>query len=331
MKVRLKIYSQEQISNFVKTKNKETKFGEKVGVLAHSDLDTGLQNSTAKYVLVGIPNQNDGKKDTVWQILLEQLLNTQNNSFNKGKKLLVLGHLDFSDVFSAIDALDMTTKEDHETLHLLLQEIDRELTNIAYTIIKNGKKPIIIGYRDFYGYALTKGCSLALNKAVNVINFDTYSDFGKNDKRNYENAFSYGFYEGFINKYYMFGLREKSIPKKTFKEIMEHHDKLSFNTFESIEIEKESSFSDELIKVWGFIKNRKFGLHIDCKNIQHTFNEGIFSSGFSVNQTRQLTAHFSRSKKATYLCISEVDFRSNQGHFKNQLGNILAHLISDFI
>ena len=98
----LKIYTKKEILSFVKKRKGETKFGEKVHAITHAnDFVEELKLTTAKYVLFGIPESvgikaNNGVQgaETTFHNTLKSLLNTQNNEFNKAKKVLLLGHLD---------------------------------------------------------------------------------------------------------------------------------------------------------------------------------------------------------------------------------------------
>ena len=82
------------------------------------------------------------------------------------------------------------------------------MTNLIFKIVSAGKTPIVIGGGHNNAYGNIKGTSLALNKPINVINFDAHTDFRALEGRHSGNGFSYAFQEGFLNNYFIFGIHE---------------------------------------------------------------------------------------------------------------------------
>ncbi|MFD0962677.1 formimidoylglutamase [Pseudofulvibacter geojedonensis] len=334
----LNIYTQEEVLQFVNTRNGEKKFGEKVLTISKSNnLDEELINSKAKYVLFGIQesigvkaNKGIQGTETAWKTCLNSLLNTQNNSYNKGKKILLLGYLDFSGFMHKAEKLDSNNQEDLKALYRLVDDIDTEVSNLVYKIVKAGKIPIIIGGGHNNAYGNIKGTSLALNKAINAINFDAHTDFRALEGRHSGNGFSYAFQEGFLNKYFVFGLHENYTSKKVFNEMNALHDHINFNTFEAIAIRKENSFNAEIEYAHSFVKSDKYGVEIDLDAIQGVASSAMTPSGFSVNETRQFLSRVANSKKVAYLHLCEAAPSLSNGNEK-QIGKVLSYLITDFI
>ena len=81
----------------------ETRMGERVQFLKpDSEWPEVLQQSNAKYVILGIPedfgvkaNYGVGGTETAWLSFLNSFLNIQSNDFFTGENTLVLGHFDF--------------------------------------------------------------------------------------------------------------------------------------------------------------------------------------------------------------------------------------------
>jgi len=218
----LQLYTKATLDTFINLRKGETKFGEKVTTLyLQESLEQQLQESTAKYVLLGIPEDigvlaNRGKAGatTAWKAVLSSLLNTQQNTVNNGKKVLVLGHLDFSELIQIANDLDKTAIDYYEQLSGLVSKIDEEVSYLIFQIIKAGKKPIIIGGGHNNAYGNIKGTALGRSKAINVVNFDAHTDFRNLEGRHSGNGFSYAFKQGFLKNYFMFGLHENYTAKK---------------------------------------------------------------------------------------------------------------------
>lgn len=93
------------------------------------------------------------------------------------------------------------------------------------------------GHNNAYG--IIKGCALALNKSMNVINFDAHTDLRKLEGRHSGNGFSYAYEEGFLKKYYVFGLHENYTPKTIFKNMKAQPEIFQYATFEELYTRRE--------------------------------------------------------------------------------------------
>ena len=250
----LKIYTQSDVLAFINKRKGEKKFGEKVTFITDAqNLDQELTNSTSKYVLFGI-NESIGVKanrgrqgtETAWSSALKSLLNTQNSPLNKGKNVLLLGCLEFPEQMARSKKLNTDNSSDLQQLYTMVNEIDEDVTNLMFKIISAGKIPIVIGGGHNNAYGNIKGSTLALNKPINVINFDAHTDFRALEGRHSGNGFSYAFKEGFLNRYFIFGVHENYTSKKILKELSSHNKHINYNTFEAIAIRKETSFENEM-------------------------------------------------------------------------------------
>lgn len=331
----LKLYTEETLSTFISPRKGETKFGEKVTTLSSLE---NLHQHPAKYVLLGIPEDigvlaNRGKAGatTAWKATLSALLNTQYNNFNNGKKVLVLGHLDTSELVKAAHELDATAIDYYERLASLVNQIDEEVSYLIFQIVKAGKKPIIIGGGHNNAYGNIKGTALGNSKAVNVVNFDAHTDFRSLEGRHSGNGFSYAFKHGFLQNYFMFGLHENYTSKKVFNTLDSYPDRLQYNTFEGIEIRQEQGFTFQMNRALDFIKNRPFGVEIDCDSIENVPSSAMTPSGFTANQARAFVSFFGKHKNAAYLHLCEAAPNENDASEMYRIGKLLSYLITDFI
>ena len=106
----LQIISTETLNRITTKRAGETKFFELVKYLKNTThLPSILEDSEVKFVLFGIKedigvlanNGRAGAKDT-WDVALKSLLNLQSNQFTNPSNVLLLGHLDFSELYDTL-------------------------------------------------------------------------------------------------------------------------------------------------------------------------------------------------------------------------------------
>lgn len=331
----LKLLTHSDVKNTINKRAGESKFGEQIKLI--SNLNTiydKLEGLDVDYVIFGISESvgvfaNYGKPGTskAWEATLKILLNIQSNAFTKANRVAILGCLEFSELQKQIDQLDQNKKKDIATARSLVQQIDNEVSHLVQLICKAGKTPIIIGGGHNNAYGNIKGASLGLNKPINAINFDAHSDFRKEEGRHSGNGFSYAFTEGFLNKYYVFGLHENY----TSDDILNRMNTLKaidYCTYESLEIRKEVKYKSALKAALNHIDNTAFGIEIDCDAIEGVPSSAQTPSGFSTDKTRQFIHFFGKHKAACYLHICEAAPKKKQAA---QVGKLITYLITDFI
>ena len=325
-----------KVTNF---RSGEVKFGEKMQTIPKdADIALFLKESDAKFVLFGVPEDigvraNHGRPGTAsaWESAIKSIANIQHNRFNKGSQILILGHLDVSEEMKAVENLDFNQIEERKELSKWVEKIDKEVSHIIFTIVKSGKIPIIIGGGHNNAYGNIKGTALAKGKAINAINFDAHSDFRILEGRHSGNGFSYAFEEGFLKKYFVFGLHESYTSKSVLHEIKKIEDRVRINTYDEINIRKQKDFRQEMEKAYAFIKNDCYGVEIDLDSIPNIPSSAMTLSGFSVEELRQFIHFFSQNENAAYLHICEG--APDLGDEKNShlVGKLIGYLVTDFI
>lgn len=334
---RLVTYQLKSINHLINHRKGEIKFGERLHFITEGvELLQQIKSSEAKFVLFGIPEDvgvrlNYGRPgaSNAWQATLQALLNTQNNPFNKGKRLLLLGHLDFSKELNSITALDTNTQRNHA--HKIVQLIDKEVTYLVQQIVGAGKIPIAVGGGHNNAYGMVKGCSLALNRPVNILNIDAHTDFRLRDVRHSGNPFSYAYTEGFLKKYAMFGLHENYTPKIVVNAITQEVENFMFTTYEQLFIRREKDIETEISAAIDFVKPAPFGLEIDCDSVQNMPSSAMSPTGFSVDMVRNIVHRCSRNKNILYMHIAEGAPNPASETEMQLAGKFIAHLITDFI
>jgi len=317
----------------------EIKFGEKM-ITVPKDTDTiaFLKTCEAKYVVFGIPEDigiraNFGRPGaaSAWDSAIKNIANIQHNRFCKGNQLVVLGQLDVSKEMKDVEDLDFNDIDDRAKLSQLVERIDKDVSHIIFNIVKLGKTPIIIGGGHNNSYGNIKGSALAKGKPVNAINFDAHSDFRILEGRHSGNGFSYAYEEGFLKKYFIFGLHENYTSKSVLDIIKKIEDRVRYNTYDSINIRKEKEFNKEMEQALEFINDDFYGIEIDLDAIPNIACSAMTLSGFSVQELRQFVSFFGKYKNATYLHICEGAPDLGEDKNNHLIGKLIGYLVTDFI
>ena len=320
-------------------RNGEIKFGEKMlTVPKEADLVSFIKSTEAKYVLLGIPEDigvraNYGRPGaaSAWDSAIQGIANIQHNRFCKGSQILVLGKINVLQEMNEVKDLDFNDIDDRSKLSQLVKKIDKEVSYIICQIIQANKIPIIIGGGHNNSYGNIKGTALAKGKAVNAVNFDAHSDFRILEGRHNSNGFSYAFEEGFLKKYFIFGLHENYTSKSALDSIKKLEDKIRYNTYDSINIRKEKNFDQELQVALEFIKNDPFGIEIDLGAIANVASSAMTLSGFSVEELRSFISFFAKQKNASYIHICEGAPDLDEEKNNHLIGKLIGYLVTDFI
>ena len=166
-----KFYSKEDILSLTKMRRFETKLGERLQYLkSGADWPEALHQSSAKYVIVGVPedigvraNYGKGGADTAWLPFLSSFVNIQSNDFLTGDNILLLGHFDFGDVKYLIDNNAYNQEERIDAYRHAVNIIDEEVENMMKLIASAKKIPVIIGGGHNNCYPIIKGVSKGLH------------------------------------------------------------------------------------------------------------------------------------------------------------------------
>ncbi|MDG5491874.1 formimidoylglutamase [Psychroserpens sp. SPM9] len=331
----LKLFTSSELKSILNKRAKESKFGEHIKLLPDfNDIYEQLLKLDVTYVIFGIKEDvgvfaNYGKTGTynAWDAVIKILLNIQSNVHTHPEKVLILGHLEFETYQEKIKKLDQTKKKDIQKARKKVSRIDDSVSFLVSQIVSAGKIPIIIGGGHNNAYGNIKGTALALKKPINAVNFDAHHDFRAEEGRHSGNGFSYAFAEGFLKKYFVFGLHENYTSDTIFKTLNKLK-AIQYNTFESMMVRQETSFNAEMEAALIHINDKHFGLEIDCDAIQDIPSSAITPSGFSVNKARAFVNHFGKQELVSYLHICEAAPNENT---ETQVGKLITYLLTDFI
>jgi formiminoglutamase len=332
-------FSINDLAKITNHRSGEIKFGEKMLTIPKdTDPIAFLKSSEAKFVLFGIPEDigvraNFGRPGaaSAWDSAIKSIANIQHNRFSKGNQIIVLGQLDVSSEMKEVENLDFNDVDDRSKLSQLVVKIDKEVSHIICKIVQSGKIPIVIGGGHNNAYGNIKGSALAKGKAINAVNFDAHSDFRILEGRHSGNGFSYAYEEGFLKKYFIFGLHENYTSKSVLDIIKKIEDRVRYNTYDSVNIRKEKDFNQEMVNALEFIKNDSYGIEIDLDAIPNIASSAMTLSGFSIEELRQFVTYFAKNKNATYIHICEG--APDLGEEKNNhlIGKLIGYLVTDFM
>ncbi len=332
-------YTKIDLARVTNHRNGEVKFGEKMLTMPQNiDVKSFLNSCEARYVLIGIPEDigvraNHGRPGaaSAWESAIGSIANIQHNRFCKGGQILVLGQIDVSVEMDAVKLLDFNDIKDRKKFSFLVECIDKDVAHIISVIVQSGKIPIVIGGGHNNAYGNIKGTALANGKPINAINFDAHSDFRILEGRHSGNGFHYAFEEGFLKKYFIFGLHENYTSKNVLDSIKNIKERVQYNTYDQIAIRKEKNFENEMQTAFEFISETTFGLEIDLDAIPNIASSAMTMSGFSVEKLRQFVSYFGNSKNVGYLHICEG--APDLGEEKNNhlIGKLIGYLVTDFI
>ncbi|WP_412463778.1 formimidoylglutamase [Flavobacterium mekongense] len=317
----------------------EVKFGEKMLTIPKCEnCMTFLKNCEAKYVLLGIPEDvgiraNFGRPGaaSAWQSAISSIANIQHNRFCKGSQIVVLGKIDISKEMEEAKDLDFHKTADRKLLSTLVERIDKEVVHVITSIIKCGKTPIVIGGGHNNAYGNIKGTALGLGKPINAVNFDAHSDFRILEGRHSGNGFSYAYEEGFLKKYFIFGLHENYTSKNVLDILKKMEDRVNFNTYDEIKVRQQKNFQQELNTAYDFIKNDAYGIEIDLDALPNIASSAMTMSGFSIEELRQFVYFFGKNKNAAYLHICEGAPELGEAKNNHLIGKLIGYLVTDFI
>jgi formiminoglutamase len=332
----IKLYSRKTVSHLFYSQTGEKKFGDTLQYFdSDMEWDDQLSKMDCKYVIFGIPEDagvraNRGRPgaDSAWQAALKTLLNIQDNQFNNGSQLALLGHLGFADEIAKAHISPQTQPED---LHELISTIDEVVTSVVKRIVQLGKIPIAIGGGHNNAYGMIKGTALGLGKPVNSLNIDAHTDLRPTNYRHSGNGFLYAFEEKHLQKYFCFGLHENYTLQTNLDFISNHADRIKYNTFEDMRIRLTKDVMQEAEEALSFVSETNFGIEIDCDAIELVPSSALTPSGFTPQMARRLAHFFSRHKNASYLHVCEAAPDPQDPDQMMAVGKLLSYLVSDFI
>lgn len=341
----LKVYNRQDILSLVKIRRFETKVGECVqSVQPNEQWENLLATSDASYVLIGVPedlgvraNYGIGGTDTAWYPFLQSFLNIQSNDFLNGKEILLLGHLDFSETASLIEANAVDSDERITALRHAVNMIDDAVEHVVKLIVQAGKIPIVIGGGHNNAYGCIKGSAKGLYQSgriqlaqINVINLDAHADFRPLEGRHSGNAFSYADEDGYLDKYFILALHENYIQQNVWIDMV-NEPFIDIITYEDIFLHEKRTFLQSVAHATSFTEDNYCGIELDLDCIQDTLSSALSPIGISPAHARQYLNYTATDTRPAYLHICEGASLLADGRQSSNTGKLISYFVSDFI
>jgi len=334
----LKTYTKEEVYSHVQARASEQKIGQTIQLISNeSNLEEALSESTAQFVLVGIPEDigiraNYGRPGAsqAWPAFLQAFLNLQDNLYLEGSELLLLGHIEVSDLMEKAMALNTNI----ETLRELTEDLDNRVLPVIQTIVNTGKIPLIVGGGHNNAYGAIGGTAKALNRSINCLNIDAHTDLRRAEGRHSGNAFTYAIEQELLAKYYVYGLQESYTPHHIFEFILANQSSIGFSRFEAI-LQHDPYMLEALDEACEYLKDETCGLEIDLDVIAMMPSSAMAPDGFLLREVRQMIRHCSQQLDFSYLHVCEGSppllNALNVQAGSRIVGRAIANIVADFI
>jgi formiminoglutamase len=332
------IYDGPDIRSEVKYRSGEHKLGENIVLLrpggALDDLSAYVRNGV-KYALLGIPESigpraNHGKRgaERAWKVFVKSFLNMQSNRFLYGENMVCLGHVNTEPLNEAADRLKSGEPEYYTALRELCSRLDALVAPIIETIVAAGLVPIVVSGGHNNAYPIMKGTASALkaSKVMQCINCDPHADFRALEGRHSGNGFSYAYEEGYLRRYFVFGLHESYNSEAVMARI-DRNPNIGYCSFDLLE-----SFSVRLEKAIDFLSQSHLpvGIEVDMDAISDMPASAVTPCGFGVLEVRKFVRKITERFETSYLHLAEGAPTVNT-YDEVKVGKTLAYLVADFI
>ncbi len=340
-----KFYNKEDVLSLTKIRRYETKLGERIQVVKEAEqIELSIRQSSAKYVLLGIPedigvkaNGGIGGTDSAWLSFLSSFLNCQSNDFLEGSEVLLLGHFNFAAIENVIEANAQDADERTEAYRHAVNTIDIAVEQIIHLITQNNKIPIVIGGGHNNSYPCIKGAAKGYYKAgvipiaqINVINLDAHADFRPMEGRHSGNGFSYAEADGYLEKYCVVGIHENYIPQNVWMDMV-NNPFVDCITFEDIFVHEKRTFLQAVGLATGFTEDTMCGIELDIDCIANALSSAQSPVGISPVHARQYMNFVAADSKVAYLHISEGAVQLSDGRKDPGTGKLISYLVTDMI
>lgn len=327
-------FTKSDLNKIIKPELQNFAIGETIQYLSDSsNIYEDLLKLDVNYVILGIHENvgafanryvTDGKK--MFKRILKALLKQPSLDGNSLNNVAILGHLNFSEEMEVISNLNIKKFSDIKKARKLVSIIDNHVSKIVHDIVRAGKIPIIIGGGQNNAYGCIKGSALAINSPINAINLDYFVDFGREVGRHNANGFSYAFTEGFLNKYFIQGLKEITLSDYIFKRIIKLKKRIQFNTLESIKLRKELSWAKSLKKADKFITDQPFGVEIDWRVIK-SYAKDHSIIGLDYKDVTRFVNYFANNDKVVFIHFAEIKSYGLSKSERKDISASIANLI----
>ncbi len=329
------LFSKEDARALTSAREGETKVGQRVQT-AGADLLQSINDTTARYVLLGIPedigvraNLGVPGASSGWKVTLNAFLNRQSNDYFDGSEVFVLGELNTKELLTKAEALDAKDPADLKELRELTARIDEQVYPLIEAITTKGKTAIVVGGGHNNSFGCLKGASRGLGKAISCVNIDPHADFRAMEGRHSGNGFRYAYEAGHLARYAVFGLHQ-GYNSKALLEQMRVPNKLWYLSYEDI-LFGSLPYLDHWRELWNRFDREKVGLEIDLDAVSDFPSSASTLNGWTINEVRQMIHDLKHFRgQIPYMHLAE-GAPSLAPEAQAKVGKALAQFIIDFI
>lgn len=275
-----------------------------------------------------------GGANEAYPAFLKHFLNLQSNQYIKSEEILLVGHVECSDLQARSEGGDVTTDE----LRGLCSELDTRVESVMQLLFAAGLCPIVIGGGHNNCYPLLKSLSLSLQggggaaAAVNAINLDPHADFRAIEGRHSGNGFSYAHKAGHLDHYHVLGLHELKNNQAILDALAAAP--CTYDTYQSIFHRRHVSFEQALATALQTVGLRDFGVELDLDSITGMPVSAYNECGVSVHTAAHYVHEAAKHPQSRYLHLCEAAPRhhpAGRQAGEEAAGQILASLASAFL
>ncbi|RYZ52675.1 MAG: arginase [Sphingobacteriales bacterium] len=320
-----------EIDSYIYKRPGETKLGETVSVLDGSDWQFELRESSAQFVLIGIPedigvraNFGLGGAQHLWKPVLKSLLNVQETEILQGSKLAVLGAFGFEQLMHEAEGASV------EKLRELVSRVDDLVYPVIQSISACGKIPLVIGGGHNNAYPIIKGLSRSIKQQINCLNLDAHSDYRAIEGRHSGNGFRYAKMDGYLNKYAVIGLHQSYNSQSVLNELASDKD-IRYSFYEDLFLSGQLEFQSAIDDALRFASGARTGIEIDLDCIENALSSAASPCGITPLQARKFIISCARFAEVAYLHITEGTVKLADGRENVLTAKLVAYIITDFI
>ena len=323
------------LDQWVNHRKGEVKLGERFQLLKDGQFSSlpKHKRSGARFALLGIPesigiqaNHGVSGAENSWEQCLRQLLNHQSNRYLDGISVLCLGQVETKDLQQRASELNQNDRQYFTKLRSLCQELDQRVAPVIEQTSAAGLIPIVIGGGHNNSYPILKGLTKGLSsfQGINCINLDAHADFRPLEGRHSGNGFSYAFYQGYLQRYFVIGLNAHANSESMLKN-MDLEEGVDYEIY-------QPGVDPQISNALKFVSQVKgpTGIEIDLDVISFMPASAFNTSGFGLDQIRRFIRDISKELKPAYLHLAEGQVTDN--HRDDLIiGKTLSTLVLDFI
>ena len=325
----------DSLDHVIKRRKGEVKLGDRVRFVGKISLESlkAQVKSGARFALIGIPeslgiqaNHGTSGAEDSWEQFLLTFANLQSNRYFDGNAVLCLGQVDTKDLQERASELSPEDRQFYTKLRSLCQELDHRVAPVIELVSKAGYVPIIIGGGHNNSYPILKGLTKGLGslQGINCINFDAHADFRPLEGRHSGNGFSYAFYQGYLQRYYILGLNQSANSEAMLKNI-DLEAGVDYQPY-------HPGLDPDITTAIEFVNQAKapVGLEIDLDVISYMPASAFSVSGYNLDQIRVLMGKVMKNLKPAYFHLTEGQV-TNEPREAQIVGRTLSTLVLDFV